>query len=141
MFAVVGTAPAWLTLAAPLGAVLIGALGVYAAFHPHFKEREAREEAIKFHAERLENAADLMFGSEGDPKRGKLPVRGLAARMDELEALLKLIKRAIGINGHEPARPIMEMLDQAETAQATLRRDVDAIKRQLHLEGSDDRHA
>lgn len=120
----------------PTVTVLIGILGLYAAFHPHLKERREERQRLQSAAERLENAADMLFGREGDPVRGLLPIKGVLQRLDEQDAQLAMIKSALGVNdGVRPAKSILEMLDAATSESTRLRADITEIKRRLNLEG------
>jgi hypothetical protein len=125
----------WIGVLAPLLAVLIGGLGVYAAWRPFINERRQREEELRVSAERLENAAALLFGVDGDQKRGILPIKGLVERMDKVEHRAEFLEKVMGVNGTRPARSILQMLEDANRERTELKRTLEDLRRWLEERG------
>lgn len=124
----------WAGVITPIAAVIIGGIGLRAAFHPVITERREKEQELADRAERLENAAVLLFGHDGDPKRGIRPAKGLAERIDDIKARQEFIERVLGLDGVKPHRTILAMLEDADRERIQLRQAVDDLRRWLERE-------
>lgn len=121
----------------PVLTVLFGGAAAYAAFYPQIRERRNHERQIRESARRLERAADIIFGFEGDPRRGLLPIKSLTKRVEENEVSLAAIKKTIGLNGRAPSKSVLQMLDDAAGERAAMHRDLEEVKRAVRRSRDD----